>query len=168
MIRTAFAFVKWGFILTTLGAAAGYILANGAGGAAGNGMSAFSGGLLPAIGGYVLDWLSGNASSDTSRSKSKTQTSRKTRQSKSKSQSQTRPNAWDSWDQHRDWQYRADVRDGRDPAAEVQRVVGEVLGAASKAVTESGWWEAAKGAVNDYQTQAEEARKKRQQSSKSR
>jgi len=155
MIRTAFAFVKWGFILTTLGAAAGYILANGAHGAAGDGIAVFGGGVLPMIGGFLLGLLNGD-NKKTSSSRSRASSGRRP---KSQTKSQSRPKAWESWDQHRDWQYSANANEGRDAAAEVQKVVREVLGTAGKAVTESGWWEAAKGVVNDFKTQAEEANK---------
>ncbi|KAH8107854.1 hypothetical protein BXZ70DRAFT_17215 [Cristinia sonorae] len=164
MIRTAFAFVKWGFILTILGAAAGYIFANGANGAAGagDGLRAFGGafGIVPVIGGYLLDVLNGegignnNANSrhrlsQTKKSKTKTQT---------KGKSQPRPKAWESWDRHRDWQYNANAQEERNPAAEIQRVVGEVFGAAGQAVRASGWWEAAKGVVNDFGERSERVR----------
>ncbi|TCD65597.1 hypothetical protein EIP91_002444 [Steccherinum ochraceum] len=154
MIRTAFAFVKWGFILSTLGAFAGYILANGAHEAAGNGLGAA--GVLPMIGGYVLDWLNGAKPSDASK---KPRTRSGTTRTKAQSKSKSRPNAWDSWDRHQDWQYTANSQDGRDPAAEVQKVLGDMLGSAQKVVAESGWWEVAKGAVNNFQTKAEEVKK---------
>ena len=79
MIRTAFAFVKWGFILTTLGAAAGYILANGAGGAAGDGITAFRNGqIIPMIGGFLLGLLNRDGSNEArGSSPSRTQSTRK-------------------------------------------------------------------------------------------
>lgn len=161
MIRSAFFFVKWGFILSALGAGAGYFLATGGGD--GDGLGAFGGGgLVPMIGGYLLDMLNGGNDHQGSRGsttpdksrKNKKQTTRKTK-SKSQAQQPPRPKAWENWDRHRDWQYNANAQEEKDPATEIQKVVGEVLGAAGRVVKESGWWEAAKGVVNDFSSQAE-------------
>ncbi|THH31521.1 hypothetical protein EUX98_g2664 [Antrodiella citrinella] len=157
MIRTALAFVKWGFILTTLGAAAGYILSNGAFGAAGNGLGALGGGLVPMIGGFLLGLFNGEEGSNANKKSSFRSKAQPRRRPQTKSQS--RPKAWESWDKQKGWQYDANANEGREAAEHVQKVVGEVLGAASRVVTESGWWEAAKGVVDDIKTQADMVQK---------
>ena len=57
MIRTAFAFVKWGGIIATLAAGAGYFMAN-AGQGQGDGVG-LAGGILPMVGNAVFGMLSG-------------------------------------------------------------------------------------------------------------
>ena len=149
MIRTAFAFVKWGFILSTLGGLAGYILANANADGAGNGLGALGGGVLSTIGGVLLKFLDPNAQNNGrtgsrragagpgSRTRSKTAGQRK--------QKQDRPKAWDSWDKQRDWQYQEGQNEGTDDA-NVQEVIGNLLGGLGKAAP--GWWEAVKNGLD--------------------
>jgi hypothetical protein len=152
MLRTAFAFAKWGFILSTLGGLAGYMLANGnaAGGGAGNGLGMFANGILPGIGGLLLRFLDPDAQNagragerragagPSSRTRAKTAGQRK---GKGK---QERPKAWDSWDKHREWQYQEHQQqdEGQDGAG-VQEVIGNILGELGKAAP--GWWEKVMG-----------------------
>ncbi|CAL1708160.1 unnamed protein product [Somion occarium] len=151
MIRTAFAFVKWGTIFGLIGIGAGYILANANVDGEGNGVGAlFAGaGLIPMMGGLILDMINGQGQDAAGgrRGSRNAQSSPRTR-SRTQPNSQSRPNVWDSWDRHRDWQYSENDQAGRDSNMNVQQVVSEVLGAAGRVVEESGWWEAAKGAAD--------------------
>jgi len=143
MIRTMFAFVKWGFILTTLGTAAGYFLANANVGGAegGNGLGALGMGgfgLLSTLGGLVSEFMNGQGSQSTSRSS-------RAKSPQKQSKSKTRPKAYESWDKHRQWQYNENEQNQPNNAfADAQRVIGDILGNAGRVAQESGWWDAAK------------------------
>ncbi|KAK7685291.1 hypothetical protein QCA50_011654 [Cerrena zonata] len=162
MIRTAFAFVKWGFIFSILGGLAGYVLANG-NGYGGNGIGGMfaAGGIVPAIGGMILNMLNGNTND-----RGSSGNSRGTRSSRSRTQTKpgSKPKAWDTWDQHQQWQYNANDQNQGSPP-DVQQVMSEILGATTKAVKESGWWEAAKSVAGDFakraQTDGEERQSRR-------
>ena len=150
MIRTAFAFVKWGFIFSLFGVLAGYVLANGGGGANRIGsLFAAGGGILPAIGGMILGMLNGNSNDGSSSS-----TRRNSRTSRSKSQQ--KPKSWDSWDQHQQWQYSENAAQQGGNAPDIQQVMSEILGATQKVVQGSGFWDAAKSAANDFVKRAGE------------
>ncbi len=113
---------------------AGYLLANGGGPSFGLSLLIGNNGVLPTIGGFLLNLLTG--AQDTGRSAS-------SRQAK------TKPKVWESWDRHREWQYAdADGRDGQD--GNVQEVIKNILGGAGRAVQQSSWWEAARGAAEDF------------------
>ncbi|KIP02932.1 hypothetical protein PHLGIDRAFT_95415 [Phlebiopsis gigantea 11061_1 CR5-6] len=147
MIRTAFAFVKWGFILSTLGAAAGYFLANANVDGAGNGLgAALGGGLLPTLGGLLLGLSNPdqqNAASRNRRSRPRTSSG-----TGSGTQRKDRPKAYGSWDKHKDWQYKEQAyhQGGDGEGANVQKILGDI----GRAVQESGWWDAAKGAMDGF------------------
>lgn len=147
MIRTAFAFAKWGFILSTLGAAAGYFLANANLDGAGNGLgAALGGGLLPTLGGLLMGLFNPDQQNAGARNRrSHPRTSSGTR---SGSQRKDRPKAYESWDKHKDWQYteQAYHQGGGADGANVQKIIGDI----GRAVKESGWWDAAKGVVDDF------------------
>ncbi|KAL4252645.1 hypothetical protein ABKN59_005302 [Abortiporus biennis] len=175
MIRTAFAFVKWGFLLSALGAAAGYILANGQNNG-GNGLGALIGGgagLIPLLGGYVLDLLNGQDQNvaDGARTTGGRSTKSRTKNSRTR---QARPKAYESWDKHKDWQYNENAANGAGSNPDVQKVINDVLGATGKAVKESKWWEVAKGVADEFkrglngeEIQSGETRSQRKAKSKS-
>jgi len=152
MIRTAFAFAKWGFILSTLAGMAGYMLANANNGnGGGNGLVDALGGLarmFPAVGGMLLSMFSGNGNNQqggrrTGRagsSASSSSSNRKTRPS--------RPKSWESWDRHSQWQYDENARQ-QSEGADVQKIVSDILGTAKQYVMESGFWETAKGMMDE-------------------
>lgn len=148
MIRMMFGFVKWGFILTTLGGMAGYILANANEGG-GNGLGALGSGLVSTLGSMFLEMLNGQGantnSKKTSRSSSRSSTAHQNQKSKPKSK-QTRPKVHEPWDRHRQWQYSEDATAERQ-GADVQKVIGDILGNAGKFMKESGWYDVAKGTV---------------------
>ncbi|KAI0666658.1 hypothetical protein C8Q78DRAFT_441962 [Trametes maxima] len=159
MIRTVFWFVKWGGIIGTLAAGAGYFMGN-TNGNGGNGVGGFNGGLLPMLGNALLGFLNnenGQTPPGTSRGSRSTRNSRartgetnaKGRAQTKKQKEQPRPKAWESWDKHTEWQYRADAS-GQDDAARanegMQEAMQMVTGALNKALG-TGWWESFKSAV---------------------
>lgn len=75
----------------------GYVLANG-NGYGGNGIAGMftAGGIVPAIGGMILNMLNGNANDGSSSNRRGTRSSR----SRTQGNSNSRPKAWESWDQH--------------------------------------------------------------------
>ncbi|KAI0779992.1 hypothetical protein C8Q74DRAFT_732321 [Fomes fomentarius] len=157
MIRTTFWFVKWGGILATLAAGAGYFMGTVQGN--GEGIAAFNGpgGVLGMLGSMLLGVLNeDNANSNSGRSRSTRRSNPRsgtsgprTRSQKQKKEIEQRPKAWESWDKHRDWQYSADGA-ARDDAARanenVQEAVQKVAGYVQEALGR-GWWETAKNVL---------------------
>lgn len=140
MISMAFAFIKWGFILTTLGTAAGYYLANahvgGAEGANANGVGR-QWGVAQAVGGLVDQFLDGQAQRTSTRSRSST---------RSKPQSK-RPKVYESWDKQQGWQYsETQPHDGGDAFADAQQVIGQILTGGG------GWWSTLLGTDGERET----------------
>lgn len=121
MISVAFAFVKWGVILTTLGTAAGYYLANAhVGGAQQPGGGVQRWGVVQAVGGLVNEFL------DSQERRTRVQSSKR------RGGGKARPKAYDSWDKHEEWQYtertaRDDQENENNGWADVQKVVGGIL-----------------------------------------
>lgn len=158
MIRTAFTFVKWGTILSLLAAGAGYFMgnanANGGNGVGGQGQGS---GIVPTIGGLILDMLNGQNQNAAGGARTRRPSSRSRTQ---KQQKAPRPKAWDSWDKHEQWQYDENAQNGQNEGGDsgTQQIMGQIFGAMGRAVREGGWWEAAKDAVdNALQEDAGEA-----------
>ena len=149
MIRTAFAFVKWGTILSLLAAGAGYFMgnanANGGNGVGGQGQGS---GIVPTIGGLILDMLNGQNQNAAGGARTRRPSSRSRTQ---KQQKAPRPKAWDSWDKHEQWQYDENAQSGQNEGGDsgTQQIMGQIFGAMGRAVREGGWWEAAKNAVDN-------------------
>ncbi|CDO71963.1 hypothetical protein BN946_scf184940.g110 [Trametes cinnabarina] len=178
MIRTVFWFVKWGSILGTLAAGAGYFMGN-ANAHGENGLgNPLRGGLLSIFGNALLGMFSQDgqgtqSSRSTRRSRTKAsaagpKTRAQTR--KQKEQAKTRPKAWEGWDKHREWQYNAQAA-GRNDAARinegVQDAVQKVVGVVQEAMG-TGWWETVKNVVegsglvgSSRQASAEDAQSQR-------
>ncbi|EKM57351.1 uncharacterized protein PHACADRAFT_255060 [Phanerochaete carnosa HHB-10118-sp] len=166
MIRTAFAFAKWGFIITTLGGFAGYMLAN-ANADGGNGLAQFGNGLLPTLGGVLLGMFNPDAQNNAGRNQRAGPTSRPRARTSQRKKGQDRPKASESWDKHREWQYseqqhhQADGGDG----ANAQQIIGNIIGSAGKVLKDSGIWdkarEAAEGLSKSTKGQSEEGSSKR-------
>ncbi|KAH9948986.1 hypothetical protein B0H21DRAFT_197783 [Amylocystis lapponica] len=150
MIRTTFWFVKWGTILSTLVAGVGWMLGNAhANGENGLGGLFAGAGLVPVIGGFLLDMLNGQGQNAAGGQRSGS--SSRSRASRSRPKTTPRPKAWESWDKHRDWQYKEDAQrqgDGGGLGAEVQKIIRDMMGTTGQAISEGRWWEAAKGAMD--------------------
>lgn len=113
-----------------------------AGGGAGAGVGqagggAMAGGAMPYLGGLILDAINGPGQNAVGAPRTRART-----------QSGTRPKAWESFQQHRDWQYQEGANNGGggELGEVLQRVMGNVMG--------GGWMDAAKNAWNDLQTAA--------------
>jgi len=148
MIRTGIWFVKWGTILSALAAGAGYMMGN-ANGENGVGGPFAGGGISPAVGGLILDMINGQGQNAAGGARS----ARSSRTSRARSQRQQapRPKAWESWDRHQEWQYNENAQHEEDAAGDdVQKVLGNILGAVGRTVAEGGWWEAARGAAEKF------------------
>ncbi|KAG6920107.1 hypothetical protein DXG01_010175 [Tephrocybe rancida] len=135
MLRTSIFFVKWGTFFGILMAGAGWLLGNG------RSVGRY-GGIVSGFGDFFLDVMNGQeqktAGSGSSRSGSRTRSSR-TRESDKRE-----PKPWDSYERHRE--YEAKRED--DSSTDAQKVIGDILGSASKIVKESGWWSVLKGVVD--------------------
>lgn len=123
VVRTAFAFAKWGFILSALGAAAGYFLANANAGGVGNGVGMFGAGHLPALGGMLLGLFSPDQQRN-HRTRPTRRTGSKTYRDKKVGKEQ--PKAWQAWRKHREHADEQSVLGG------VQETISEVLRTASE------------------------------------
>lgn len=135
MIRTTFAFVKWGTLLSLLAAGAGYFMGN-ANANGGNGVGGQGSGIVPVIGGMILDMLNGQGQNAAGGARSQ------------KQKKAPRPKSWESWDKHEQWQYKENAQNGQGGDSGTQQIMGQIFGAAGRAVREGGWWEAAKSAVD--------------------
>jgi len=133
MIRLSVWFVKWGFILAALIAGVGWYAAN-INGVALPGAS----GVVSGLGGLLLDVLNPNIDGQGQGSRPKRSPAKSSRERK------PRPKPWHSFEQHRGWQEEAD---GAGEDGDVQKIIGDIVGAAGRAVKQSGWWEAAKNMV---------------------
>jgi len=129
MIRVSVWFVKWGAILAALIAGVGWYAANI------NGVSIpRASGIVSGVGGLLVDMLNVNGQGQpVAGSRSRTRTSRERTKGKRK--------PWHSFEQHQE-DAAGTTEDG-----DVQKIIGDIVGAAGRAVKESGWWEAAKGVV---------------------
>ncbi|KAJ7755720.1 hypothetical protein DFH07DRAFT_920425 [Mycena maculata] len=153
MFRTSLWFVKWGTILGGIAAAASWLLFQ----QDGNGLAGR--GLVAGLGGLVLNMMNGEGRNAASRPRSQTKKP-KPRLSK--------PKPWDSFEQHREWQFQENGggAEGRD----AQDVLGNIMDAAGQAARESGWWQVAKGLIigDDESAQVESGRRKRKANTKTR
>ncbi|EPT04961.1 hypothetical protein FOMPIDRAFT_1139845 [Fomitopsis schrenkii] len=136
MIRTTFAFVKWGTLISLLAAGAGYFMgsANGGNGVGGQGQGS---GIVPTIGGMILDMLNGQSQNAAGGARTQKRQA-------------PRPKAWESWDKHEQWQYDENTRNGQSEGGDsaTQQIMGQIFGAVGRAVRDGGWWEATKNAVD--------------------
>jgi hypothetical protein len=129
-VRTATWLLKWGIVMAAVSAALAWVLRVGSGG----------GGIVPSLVAMVLDKIDGQGRDAASAS------SRGTRQ-----RSSSRPQAWDSFDQHRAWQFEEQQwnnADAASPAAQVQEFVADALDRARG----GSWWSIARGALQSFST----------------
>lgn len=134
MIRTIIFFMKWGAMLGAFMAAVGWVMGN----SNGNGLGNY--GVVSTLGGFVLDMINGQGqnAAGSARSKSRTQ---KTRSRSRLADKKPKPKPWEPFERHREWQQDAAPVD---QAADAQKFIGDIVGAAGKVVKESGWWNMAK------------------------
>jgi hypothetical protein len=129
LVRTTAWLVKWGVIAGAVSAAAAWLFGGGGGG-----------GIVPSVTGMVLDMLYGQGQDATGGSRSDRQRAR------------PRPQAWDSFDEHWEWQFEEQQWNAANPvspAAQVQRFVANALDHAR----EGNWMSIARSAQQSFYSQ---------------
>lgn len=124
MLRTSFWFIKWGSILGALLGGVAYVMGN----ANGNGVGRT--GIVSTLGGLVLDMINGHGQNAAggSRPKSQARAPRSRTQSFEKGKGARGHNHQEN--------------------GEVQKIIEDIVGAASKVMKDSGLWNAAMGFVS--------------------
>ena len=128
--RMAAWLVKWGFIMAVLSATVAWVIGAGNGG----------GGIVPNLIAMIWD-KTGSQGQDAAAGNS-----RGTRQ-----RSRSRPQAWDSFDEHWEWQFEEqqwNAADPASPAAHVQHFVADALDRAR----DGSWLSIARGALRSFST----------------
>jgi len=137
MFRTSIWFIKWGTILGALIAGVGYFMGN----MNGNGVGGY--GIITTLGGFALDAINGQGQRATggTKSRSKTQRSR----SRFQQTERKKPKPWERFERHQDWLYQE--REDPTQAADVQKIISNIVDTAEKVVKDSGWWSVAKSII---------------------
>ncbi|KAG6866623.1 hypothetical protein C0991_000733 [Blastosporella zonata] len=131
MLRTTIFFAKWGTVFAILMAGVGFLLGNGS-------TVGRYGGIVSGFGNFMLDVMNERKNTGGSPPGSRTQSSR----TGTRASDKRKPKPWDSYERHREYE----AMQG-DDAGTAQKVFNDILGTASKAVKESGWWSVVKGVV---------------------
>ncbi|KAJ3713390.1 hypothetical protein C8R42DRAFT_684966 [Lentinula raphanica] len=119
LLRTSFWFIKWGTILAAVAAGTGYLLGN-------EGAMVTSRGVANTAAGFILDALNGDQSNAA-------------RSAQSSSSRRKRPQAWKSFKDHNEWQYRErQAGDGSNDNARI--LIDSVVASATSLIQESNWW----------------------------
>ncbi|KAJ4468260.1 hypothetical protein J3R30DRAFT_3662131 [Lentinula aciculospora] len=118
MLRTTFWFIKWGTLLASMAAGAGWLLGNGSNAIGGRGVA-------NTAAGFILDIMN-NEEQNAARS-AQTSSIRK------------RPKPWNSFKDHRDWQYR-EKQDEKILHNDAQILMDSIITVTASAIKESGWW----------------------------
>jgi hypothetical protein len=129
-VRTTAWLVKWGFLMAVLSATVAWVIGAGNGG----------GGIVPSLIAMVMDKTGGQGQHGAAGG------SRGTRQ-----RSGPRPQAWESFDQHWEWQFEEqqwNAADPASPAAHVQQFVADALDRAR----DGSWLSIARSAVRSFST----------------
>ena len=127
-VRTTAWLIKWGIITVAVSAALAWCLGTGSGGGA----------IVPGLIGMVSDMLNGRwqdaAAGASAASRSSYQ------------RSKPRPRPWDSFEQHREWQFEEDQRNAANSASSAAHVQQFVAGALNRA-RDGNWLSIARGAL---------------------
>ena len=129
-VRTTAWLVKWGFLMAVLSATVAWVIGAGNGG----------GGTVPSLIAMVMDKTGGQGQNGAAGG------SRGARQ-----RSGPRPQAWESFDQHWEWQFEEqqwNAADPASPAAHVQQFVADALDRAR----DGSWLSIARSAVRSFST----------------
>lgn len=131
VVRTTAWMVKWAIIAGAVSAAAAWLFGGGENGGGG------SGGIVPSLTGMVLDMLNGRGQDAAGGSRSDRQ------------RSKPRPQAWNEFEQHWEWQFEEQQWNAADPvspAAHVQQFVANALHRAR----EGNWMSIARDALQSF------------------
>ena len=112
--------IKWGIIAAVASVATGWIFGGG--------------GVVPTLVGMGLGMLNGYEQDTAGGPRSSSQHGR------------ARPQAWDSFDQHWEWQLNEQQADTASPAQHVQQFVADAL----QRSKDESWWSIARGAVQSF------------------
>jgi len=129
-VRTTAWLVKWGFVMAVLSATVAWVMGTGDGG----------GGIVPNLIAMILG-RTGSQGQDPA-----AESSRGTRQ-----RSRPRPQAWDSYDEHWEWQFEEqqwNTANPASPAAHVQEFVADALDRAR----DGSWLSIARSALRSFST----------------
>ncbi len=153
MIRTSFWFMKWGAILGALVAGLGWYMGatqNQAGGL-------MSTSLVSYFGNTIMDMINGQNRNAVGGDRNTQRTRRA---------STRRPKPWDSFDRHREWQYREDSGEGGE-TSELETWLNTIIGAAGQVMKND--WTGLKDIMGQSSETTEESgrRTRRKASSKS-
>ena len=118
-VRTTTWMIKWGIITAVASVAAGWIY----------------GGIVPSLAGMALDMLNGYGQDAASGPRGTTR--------------RTRPQAWESFDQHWEWQFDEQLGNAADAATPAQHVQQFVTDALQRA-KDGGLWSVARGALQSF------------------
>ncbi|KAF9467280.1 hypothetical protein BDZ94DRAFT_1287709 [Collybia nuda] len=157
MIRTIIFFMKWGAMLGVFMALVGWVIGN----SGGNGLENY--GVVSTLGGFVLDIINGQGQNAARSSRSKT-SSRKTRlRSSPIEKKKPKPKPWDSFERHHEWQQQGPAP--VDHAPDAQKIISDIVDAAGRKVSATGWWNIAKkivesGSGNEEKTEGQGPAKK--------
>lgn len=116
--------IKWGIIAAVASVAAGWIFGGG--------------GVVPTLVGMALNMLNGDGQDAAGGPRG------------SRQQGRARPQAWESFDQHWEWQFEEkqwNAEDATSPAQHVQQFVADALQRSKK---DGGWWSVARGALQSF------------------
>jgi hypothetical protein len=124
-VRTTAWMVKWGIITAAVSAAVAWVAGAGNGG----------GGIVPSLIAMVLDKTNGRGQDASARN----------------SRPRSKPQVWDKFDEHWEWQFEEqqwNTADGASPAAHVQQFVADALDRAR----DGSWLSIARGALQSIST----------------
>jgi hypothetical protein len=138
ILRTSIWILKWGTILGALVAGAGWYMGDRMEGSIGNY------GFVSNVGGFVLDVINGQGQNVVGRSKSKSRIRNSHRLSRSPNK---KPQIWESFERHRDWQNQENAAITDEPT-NFPQIFNDLVGVASKAVGGSRWWKVVQGDGN--------------------
>jgi hypothetical protein len=134
-VRTTAWLFKWGIVVAAVSAVVAWVL-----GAAANAGGGGGGGIVPSLIAMVLDKTDGQGQDGAAGG---------TRGSRQRSR--PRPQAWDSFEQHWEWQFEEqqwNAADAASPAAHVQQFVADALDRAR----DGSWLSIARGALQSFST----------------
>jgi hypothetical protein len=135
IFRVSVWFVKWGAIFAALIAGVRWYATNT------NGVAIHrAGGFASELSGLLVDMLNVNGQAQGQRAARHFHT----KPSTSRDRTKGKPKPWHSFAQHRGWQ---EENAGGGDDGNVQKIIGEIVGAAGQAMKDSRWWEAARSVV---------------------
>jgi hypothetical protein len=132
-LRTGFWILKWGTLFGLLIAALSWVMASTS---RNTEIGTFS--VVSGVTGMVMDLINGQGQNAAGGSRVRRSTARTEHRRR-------KPKAWDSFAQHKEWQYREEQAVEHGTA---QKMLADMLSSAENLLTGGKWWEVAKGAMS--------------------